>query len=542
MGAGILVNWWRLARPLWVDEEMLLLNVRDRAFSGLVGPLWLDQGTPVGWLAAERILLLIFGSGERAVRLLPILFGMATLLTCVWIGRRWMSLFGAAMLVVLCSLGQWLVFFTLELKHYSADTFFALWLPALAAWALEGEDSRAVKRRIALWWIAAAAGVWFANGAIFVTPGCAVVLFVWSWRRSRRVAAWAAATGIIWLVSFGVDYQMDLRHILSNTYLRDFWAYAFPPASAGVMGVTGWLFRLLEPFAVKPSGTGRWVLFWAATISGFLFAIATRPALGLMLATVPVSAMLLAILRVVPPIERLAIWVVPALYAGVALSADAAVSLLMPRGQHRHLAGLPFARVGASLAGGAAILVCADVVNRGVVELRARPLSNYGLDDQRSVRLLMAAIRPDDVIMTTHFGLPGLWWYGGVDISGSDRGGRLTNGNLVFQVHHVPPGAACGRWKNEMDAVLKGRSRVAIYLGFRRNVEPPGFDNLVLDELGRRGSLVTYRPYAEESRVAIFDLTEAPLDKFVIPRAPGKPDGQPKIPGGCIAVTPAQRW
>ena len=49
-----------------------------------------------------------------------------------------------------------------------------------------------------------------------------------------------------------------------------------------------------------------------------------------------------------------------------------------------------------------------------------------------------------------------------------------------------------------------------VYLGFRTNVEPPGFDRLVLEELGRRGRLVGYRRYAEDSHVALFDLTERP--------------------------------
>jgi len=540
VGIGILLYWWRLARPLWVDEEMLLLNVRDRAFSELVGPLWLDQATPLGWLAVERLLFLLFGPGERAVRILPILFGIATLLTCLRIGRRWMTPIGAAALIVLCALGQWLVFFTLELKHYSADGFFALWLPAFAAWVLEGEDARTVKRRVALWWMGAAAGIWFANGAVFVSPACAAVLFVCCWRRSRRLAVWSAATGVIWLVSFAVYYQLALRHVLANPYLQNYWGFALPPSSTGVMGVIGWLLQLLEPFATKPSGTSRWLLFWAAAISGYIFAIVTRPGFGLMLATVPLSAVVLAILRVVPPFERLAIWVVPALYAGVALSADAAVRLAMFRTPHRQLAAL--ARVGAALAGGAVVLVCADVAQRGVAELRAKPMSNYDLDDRRGVRALLAIAHPDDVVLTTHFGLPALWWYGGVDISGADRGGRLPNGNPIFEITHVPSGPACDQWKNELDEVLRNRSRVVVYLGFRLNVEPPGFDNFVLNDLGRRGSMVAYRQYAEESLVAVFDLTDVPREKLVIPRARGEREDESPPVEGCVAAKPARRW
>src|SRR5205809_862507 len=84
-GATILIYWWHLARPLWVDEEMLALNVRDHRFFDLAGPLWLDQAAPLGWLALERLAWLTLGASERAMRLLPVFFGIGTLVICVWI-------------------------------------------------------------------------------------------------------------------------------------------------------------------------------------------------------------------------------------------------------------------------------------------------------------------------------------------------------------------------------------------------------------------------------------------------------------------------
>jgi len=139
-GSALLLYWNATARPLWVDEEMLLLNVRDRGFLELAGPLWLDQTAPLGWLVLERLLFITLGRSEPALRLLPAAFGIATLVTAAWIGRRWMGVAGAALFVALCATGEWMVFFTLELKHYSADLFGALLIPALAAWAIENDE------------------------------------------------------------------------------------------------------------------------------------------------------------------------------------------------------------------------------------------------------------------------------------------------------------------------------------------------------------------------------------------------------------------
>ena len=80
-GGGVLIYSLIVARPLWVDEEMLALNVRDRTVGQLAGPLWLDQSAPFGWLVLERLLILALGTSERSVRLLNVLFGVGTLAT-----------------------------------------------------------------------------------------------------------------------------------------------------------------------------------------------------------------------------------------------------------------------------------------------------------------------------------------------------------------------------------------------------------------------------------------------------------------------------
>ena len=144
-----------------------------------------------------------------------------------------------------------------------------------------------------------------------------------------------------------------------------------------------WWLGLFEPFALKPAGTGRWVAFWMASISGFVFAIWHRRMFGLMLITVPISAALLATLRIVPPNERLGLWIVPALYASVAMAGDAPVWLAR---RYSNRAAIADVLAGAVCLGAMVTLVCADIFRRGQLELAAKPMSNYGLDDRSSVR------------------------------------------------------------------------------------------------------------------------------------------------------------
>jgi len=540
-GAAVLAYWWRLSRTLWVDEEMIALNARWRSFGDLASPLWLDQTSPLGWLAVERSAMLAFGTDERAVRALTVLFGIGTLAAAVWVGRRWMTPAGAVVLAALCSMGAWMVFFTLELKHYSADTCWALLLPALAAWATEADGASRIIRRAIVWWGAAAAGLWLSNGALFVTPACALLLVGRTWQHhGARAATRAALPAVIWLVSFSADYLLVLRHALGNEYLTNYWRFAFPPVADGPTAALQWIRGWIETFPVKPGGSRHWVMFWVAALTGFMYATMRFGSIGVAFAAVPVAALALAVGQFVPPFERLALWVVPSLYVGIAFCADAAVWLVFESRWRRSTVGAAGALVLFVLVG----IVTEEVVRSGRVEVGVRKVeNNYGLDDRRSVRRVLGLRQPGDPILTTHFGLAGLWWYGDVNLADAQRGGFLAD-SPIFEISHERRAARCAAHRALMDAVVQRTGRAILYLGFRMNVEPEGFDKLVLDELTRRGAATGYRRYADRSYVSAFDFRRQPngtSERFFrhhgVVKAPLPPDLE-----GCVAIRPAQRW
>jgi len=495
-GAALLLVQWAAARPLWLDEELIAINLRDRGIRDYLEPLWLGQAAPFGWLALERVVVVALGAGERALRLLPVLFGIATLATASWIGRRWMTPIGATILVVLCAGSQWLTFYFVELKPYSADAFFALLLPAVAAWSIDdaGLKPCATTEDVAqgfspaIFWLPATIGQWFANGALFVTPSCAVVLAVALARRDGwRAALRFTRLGLVWLVSFALNYWFVLRHAQASAYLQQFWAFAFPPLSDGASRTLQWLAWQLAEFGVKPGGTRFGMLLWLASAAGFFFSCRfaagamTRRSVALLFAMVPLSAMMLAALRLVPFYERLALWVVPALYVGVAFLADAV--LPKPKGR-------PAAVIGLAVA----CLICGDVVIRGVPDALARARArheNRGHDDRAAVRWLASHAQPGDVWVTTRYGAPAIWWYGGIH----DR--------RVIEVAYRPERLACR--PDNLAAAIADAPRVLLYLGFRFDDAPRGFDDLIVGRLSELGSVIAYRSFAVEGDALVID-------------------------------------
>ena len=529
-GVAIVLYQWMTARPLWLDEEMIALNFRDRSFMALGGRLSLDQSAPLGWLALERLVLLVFGSSELALRAVPALFGVGTVLAALFVGQRWLTTAGCATLVLLCSFGQWISFHAMELKPYSADTFWGLCLPALAVSAARATSPEARRKGLAIWVTAAALGHWFSLGALLVLPACFAVLAVSVQRNADGVRQLATAFSVV-VSSFALHYFFAIRHTLGSESLRQYWQFAFPPPGAGVSGSLRWLYSQLQPFALKPGGTSHAASFWTLAALGFAFAPPPTRLLGFAAALVVLSGFALAALRMMPLYERLSLWFVPALYLGIALIADRGAWLLREKPPKRSsmnlaAAGLVFAMMAA---------LCADVVERGTRDLQiGRPHdSNRNTDDRAAVGWLMHHRRPGDILITTAHAQPAIWWYGGVPVS--DGGRRFPDGGSVLVAEHHTDPRPCR--ERGLETAIDGRHRIQVYLGFVDT--PPGFDDLLLEGLSKFGGITALRHFGGSSRAAVIDPASS-MGSFSFWDDAGRDTGS--MLKGCIAVGQARVW
>lgn len=523
-GAAFIFYQWVGGRPFWVDEQMIALNIRDRSLAELAGPLWFGQSAPLGWLALQRTIALAAGTSEQALRFLPALFGAATLGAAAWIGRRWMSAAASLLFVTLCTFGLWLSFYPLEMKHYSADAFWGLVIPALAVWASEGTGAKAVRRRGIAWWVIAAVAHWFSNGGLLATPGCALVLFALIWKRfGAREALFFAMSGLVWLLSFAIYWQTCLRYTHHSPYLRKYWIGDFPPPAFGLSGRLGWLFDRLPAIAANPGGASLWVALFAASAAGFL--LARPPALGLAFATAPLAMLLLAGTRLVPFFGRFALWVVPALYVGIALLADRGLSFARPAAPRRPV------RLAAALASVALVLTTSfDIVAIGWDDFKTTRATstNRGLDDRASTRWVMEQRREGDAILTTRLGWPAIWWYG--TARPASRGSDLN-------VDYYPPGLSCD--PEGLRKALLPYKRALVHIGFPDL--PEGFGELLLRRLDEIGAIDKYQEFTSVGFVAIVALHTENAEQSslsLIPRRQPRP-----VPlEGCISVEPAELW
>ena len=302
-------QWWS-ARSLWLDEALIARSLVSRDYVGLVAePLQGDQAGPVLWLWGTRLALDLLGDGERALRTVALLAGLATLVLTWLLARRLLPEALVPVALLLTVLSPSLLYFSNEVKPYALDVAVALGLVLLA---LRTRDD---VRPLAL---AGAVAVWASFASVFVLTGLSVVLVLDALRRRGLLAAARAAAWLSgWVVSLGISYVLVLHRLRDSEILSTFWDNTFPD---GADDLPAWLLRrsvdltrnpldlVLAPLALLLLGIGLWRV------------ARHHPRRALLtFAGVPV-ALIAAALSAYPFADRLALWIVPpafVLLAGV---------------------------------------------------------------------------------------------------------------------------------------------------------------------------------------------------------------------------------
>ena len=228
---------WRVARyaacpPLWGDEAFIAVSLLTRNLAGLFGPLDYFQIAPVGFLGIELAVVQRLGDSEYALRLIPFLSGIISLILFERLARRLVNRRSALIAVGIFAASYYPVRHAAEVKPYATDLLISLVATGLA-W-LTIRDPGSTRRWLALTaWIAV--GVWFSYPLVLVAAGLGLVqAWTVASRPSRKglilFAIFGLVTSASWLVSyFGVARpQIQVAPLYAELKT---WKGAFPPIS-----------------------------------------------------------------------------------------------------------------------------------------------------------------------------------------------------------------------------------------------------------------------------------------------------------------------
>jgi hypothetical protein len=236
---------YALRFPYWGDEAFLCVNFLDRGYVGLTQQLECFQVAPLLFLWGELTAMRLLGSSEWAMRLLPLLAGLASLGLFWRLARMSLDLRGAVLAIGILAVARWPVTMCTSVKPYSLDLFFSLSLQVSAFHYLQRPDRVAW---LALLTFLVPIALLSSYPAAFVAGSVSLVLLPVVWRNGRFAWTWFLAFNLLMAGTFLGAYllvglnQLDANDSSVQRYMQDYWRHGFPPGD--FWPFVAWLARI----------------------------------------------------------------------------------------------------------------------------------------------------------------------------------------------------------------------------------------------------------------------------------------------------------
>jgi len=329
VGMFLRIHRYLLGRSLWIDEAMLSLNILERSVAELLQPLARGQAAPPGFLLLTKLSVFVLGPSEYGLRLIPLLAGIAALPLCILFLRPLAGIRATAITLAFLAFLEPLLYYSSEAKQYSSDALWCLLILAGGSWL------RREPRRLRWWALLMVVGVlapWFSHPSIFVLAATGVCLvFRDVMARSYGAACRLAALSACWLGSFSVEYLLVLRELDKSRYLHDYWQHAFPPVSAGFLGLTSWLLTTNTEFLGECLGIGNGALVAFVLLIGLAALWRKSQVFVSIVLCTAFFAIAAGVLQRYPLHGRLLLFFVPAVAIAMGAGIDAMWNCLAPR-------------------------------------------------------------------------------------------------------------------------------------------------------------------------------------------------------------------
>ncbi len=297
-------------QSFWIDEAMIVLNVRSKSAIELLGKLDHNQAAPPLFLLAERALNSLFGGSELSLRLLPLACSIATLLILAKLARRLCAPPWALFALALLCLSDRIIWHASEVKPYTGDVLSAVILMLAAVGG--APDGDPIRKMVALTLLAIPL-TWFSYPAIFVFGAASLALLPALRRRGvRGIAVWIIGNALVaaaFLLLLKLSIQPQHTDNLALYWADDFLDLRHPAR------LPLWLGRRIVAtctYACAPAGP----IILICGVFGVIF-LAQRKRLDLLLLLImPMVLMFVASAAQRYPVEggRLTVFLAPACF------------------------------------------------------------------------------------------------------------------------------------------------------------------------------------------------------------------------------------
>ena len=228
LGWGIIIRLWLYfqSQDLIIDEANVVRNLYDIGFLGLLRPLQYEQYAPPLFLWIEELSTLLFGYGEKATRLYPLICGVASLFLFRAIMKPLVSSKALWLPMAIMSCNYLLILYVAQVKQYMPDACIALLLIYLTS----KQDIGTTKPLpfFFFWMPAGVLAIGLSMPSVFVLAGvgCYFLIRIWKLKAQNYLLPLVIAASV-WVAAFGVYYVLVLKAQTNSSYLQSFHADYF---------------------------------------------------------------------------------------------------------------------------------------------------------------------------------------------------------------------------------------------------------------------------------------------------------------------------
>ncbi len=273
---------------MWHDEAAAVINILDKSWPDLLGPLYWAEAAPPLFLWASRAAALTLGDSTLALRLVPFLASCALVLLVARVAWRQLDPVPAIVATLLVAVSDRLLWHTCEAKPYAIDALLAIGLIALH---LVGKNWR-LEWLLLLQILLAPLIIWISYPGAFLLGASLLALLprVWAERRWSGFVLyglWSLAVGVAFLALVVGPARAQRCGPMDAC-----WTGHFPPYANPIRVPLWVLASTLEVgrYCFQPLGTG---LILLAGVGGVVWVRAGRGAL-VVLCAVPLGLALVA--------------------------------------------------------------------------------------------------------------------------------------------------------------------------------------------------------------------------------------------------------
>lgn len=341
LGVGVFFRLFHFLdnRSLYVDEIFLATSLVKMNFLELTAPmLEYEQKAPLGFLWIERLMVLLFGTGEMALRLFPLICGIASLFLFLPVARYFLKPIGVVVAIGVLAAAPPLIYHAVEAKQYSTELFATI----IALFLYIRFHEKMALHSLILWGLSGAVLLWFSFSSIFILAGmafgvCLHYLLSKEWRHLFRYII----SFSMWLVSFGAVYFLFTHKHGEAAWLLHWFKirHSFMPFPPSSLSDLTWFFQKAFSVLHHPLGLSwldlspsthpvvrviaRMSLLHLAVLAVGFAALYRKDRKHFMVLVFPILLVLLASgLELYPFMDRLIIFLAPVLIIMLALGCE----------------------------------------------------------------------------------------------------------------------------------------------------------------------------------------------------------------------------